>query len=77
MKQILIDGINVVNLLSETTSIFPSKGEAKKMIDASGVSLNKEKISNTQQSITNDNLIGGKYLLFQKGKKNYFLIKVV
>ena len=77
LKQILIDGINVVNLLSETTSIFPSKGEAKKMIDASGVSLNKEKISNTQQSITNDNLIGGKYLLFQKGKKNYFLIKVV
>ncbi|MEY4874880.1 MAG: hypothetical protein RL708_29, partial [Bacteroidota bacterium] len=74
-KNNLADGINVVSLLAETTSVFPSKGEAKKMIEAGGVLLNKEKINSTSQIINADNLIGGKYLLFQKGKKNYFLLK--
>jgi tyrosyl-tRNA synthetase len=74
-KNNLADGINVVSLLAETTSVFPSKGEAKKMIEAGGVLLNKEKINSTSQIINTDNLIAGKYLLFQKGKKNYFLLK--
>jgi tyrosyl-tRNA synthetase len=61
--------------LAETTAVFASKGEAKKMIEAGGVMLNKEKVNGTTQLINSDNLIAGKYLLFQKGKKNYFLLK--
>ncbi len=76
-KSDLQNGINVVSLLAETTTIFPSKGEAKKMLEAGGVALNKEKVEGTQQNINADNLINGKYLLFQKGKKNYFLITAV
>ncbi|MEN9522747.1 MAG: hypothetical protein RL065_1124 [Bacteroidota bacterium] len=76
-KNELSNGINIVSLLTETTTIFPSKGEAKKMIEAGGVSINKEKIVSTSQMITTDNLINGKYVLFQKGKKNYFLVKAI
>ncbi len=76
-KNDLQNGINVVSLLAETTTIFPSKGEAKKMLEAGGVALNKEKIGGVQQTINTENLIGGKYLLFQKGKKNYFLAKAI
>ena len=74
-KNNLANGINVVSLLAETTAVFASKGEAKKMIEAGGVMLNKEKVNGTTQLINSDNLIAGKYLLFQKGKKNYFLLK--
>jgi tyrosyl-tRNA synthetase len=74
-KNELLNGINIVSMLAETTTIFPSKGEAKKMIEAGGIALNKQKISGTSQMINTDNLINGKYLLFQKGKKNYFLLK--
>jgi tyrosyl-tRNA synthetase len=74
-KNDLANGINVVSLLAETTAVFASKGEAKKMIEAGGVMLNKEKVNGTTQLINSDNLIAGKYLLFQKGKKNYFLLK--
>jgi tyrosyl-tRNA synthetase len=66
-------GVNIVDLLAET-SIFPSKGEATKMIKGGGVSLNKEKIPNTEKLIVLDDLINYRYLLFQKGKKNYFLV---
>ena len=76
LKSDLQNGINIVSLLAETTTIFSSKGEAKKMLEAGGVALNKGKMEGTQQIINVENLIGGKYLLFQKGKKNYFLIKV-
>lgn len=68
---------NVVDLLSERTGneIFPSKGEARKMIQGGGVSINKEKISDPQQ-VPNFPLLQGKYLLVQKGKKNYFIISI-
>jgi tyrosyl-tRNA synthetase len=67
-------GINIVDLLSVKTNIFPSKGEAKKMVAAGGTSINKEKIESTEVLITSGNLINNKYLLAQKGKKNYYLI---
>lgn len=67
-------GINIVELLSVKTTVFPSKGEARKMVDAGGVSINKQKIESTDDLITAGNLINNKYLLAQKGKKNYFLI---
>jgi tyrosyl-tRNA synthetase len=68
---------NVVDLLSEKTGneIFPSKGEARKMIQGGGVSINKEKIVDPQQ-VPSFSLLQGKYLLVQKGKKNYFIISV-
>lgn len=70
----LEQGINAVELLAGQTTVFPSKGEAKKMIQAGGVSLNKAKITGIDQVFTKDSLINGRFLIPQKGKKNYFLI---
>jgi tyrosyl-tRNA synthetase len=70
----LQQGINVVDLLAAHTAVFPSKGEAKKMIQGGGVALNKEKIASIDDSYGKNSLINGKYLVAQKGKKNYFLI---
>ena len=56
--------------------IFPSKGEMRKMVKGNGVSLNKEKLAAFDQPITAEDLIDGKYLLVQRGKKNYYLITV-
>jgi tyrosyl-tRNA synthetase len=67
-------GIGPLDLLAEKTNIFPSKGEARKMIQANGFSLNKEKLTDPATPITDANLLNGKYLLFQKGKKNYYLV---
>jgi tyrosyl-tRNA synthetase len=69
---------NPVDLLSEVTlgKIFPSKGEARRMIQGGGVSINKEKISSVDQ-LPDLLLLQDKYLLIQRGKKNYYLIEVV
>lgn len=69
---------DVTTLLSETTDgmIFPSKGEARRMIKGGGVSINKQKLSSPDQE-PHFNLLQGKYLLAQRGKKTYFLIKVM
>ncbi len=72
-KSRLEAGVNIVDLLTET-SVFPSKGEARKMIQGGGVSLNKEKAQDAEQLLVIDDLINYRYLLFQKGKKNYYLI---
>ena len=68
--------IGIVELLTEKTTIFPSKGEARKMIQAGGVSVNKSKIENLEFKITAEHLINNKYILIQKGKKNYYVIKL-
>lgn len=70
----LKSGINIIDLLAEKTDVFPSKGEARRTIAGGGVSLNKSKIESPDDLINSDKLIGGKYLLIQKGKKNYFLL---
>ena len=67
-------GIGPLDLLAEKTAIFPSKGEARKMIQANGFSMNKEKLTDPATPITDAALLNGKYLLFQKGKKNYYLV---
>ena len=67
-------GINVLDLLAGETDIFPSKGELKRTMKGNGMSINKEKYSDEAGIINADNLINGKYLLVQKGKKNYFLV---
>ncbi len=70
----LQQGINVLDLLAVHTSVFPSKGEAKKMIQGGGAAINKMKIDSVDDTYVSDKLINGKYLVAQKGKKNYFLI---
>ena len=67
-------GINVVELLSEKTQVFPSKGELRRTIKGNGLSINKDKITDPELVVNNDFLIGDKYILVQKGKKNYFLL---
>nr|WP_320023127.1 tyrosine--tRNA ligase [uncultured Draconibacterium sp.] len=73
-KDELSTGINVIDLLAEKTEIFPSKGELRRTIKGNGLSINKEKINDPELIVNNDFLIGSKYILAQKGKKNYFLI---
>ncbi|MBQ7671774.1 MAG: tyrosine--tRNA ligase [Paludibacteraceae bacterium] len=67
-------GIAPLDLLAVNTQIFPSKGEARKMIQANGFSMNKEKLTDPNTPIDAKALIDGKYIIFQKGKKNYFLV---
>ena len=62
-------------MLAVETAIFPSKGECRKMIQANGLSINKEKFTSVDGILGEDNLINDKYILVQKGKKNYFIIK--
>lgn len=69
-------GAKAVDLFAETTQCFPSKGEMRKLTQGGGVSLNKEKLTAFDQIIEEKDLLDGKYLLVQKGKKNYFLITV-
>ena len=69
----LKEGVNVVNLVTDT-AIFPSKGEARKLIQNGGVSINREKISDPQLTVNSNHLLHNKYILLQKGKKNYYLI---
>ncbi len=59
------------------TKIFPSKGEARKMISGGGVFINKEKIISVDEIISPDNFLNNKYLLIQKGRKNYYLVKIM
>ncbi len=67
--------INILNLLTEKTSAFTSKGELRRMLQSNAISLNKEKI-NIEKNVTGNDLINDRYLLIQKGKKNYIIIKV-
>ena len=67
-------GLPFVDLCAEKAQVFPSKGECRKMVQGGGVSLNKEKVADAAREVTEADLIAGKYLLVQKGKKNYFLL---
>lgn len=69
-------GAKAVDLFAETTQCFASKGEMRKLVQGGGVSLNKEKLAQFDRSIEEADLIAGKYLLVQRGKKNYYLITV-
>ena len=69
-------GQPAIELFTTAAPVFPSKGEMRKMVQGGGVSLNKEKLTDQNRPVTADDLIDGKYLLAQKGKKNYYLITV-
>ena len=68
---------NVLDLLAVKTAVFPSKGEARKMVQGGGVSLNKAKVAGIDVEVGVDDIINGHYILAQKGKKNYFIINVI
>ncbi|MCY7310155.1 MAG: tyrosine--tRNA ligase, partial [Chitinophagaceae bacterium] len=68
-------GIDVVSFLAEA-AIFPSKGEARKTVQGGGVSINRKKVDGIELKIDTSLLLHDKYLLVQKGKKNYYLVKV-
>ncbi|MBP3356663.1 MAG: tyrosine--tRNA ligase [Rikenellaceae bacterium] len=72
----LAQGLSFVDLAAEKCAIFPSKGETRKLIQGGGVSLNKEKVTDPMRTVTEADLIAGKFLLVQKGKKNYYLVTV-
>jgi tyrosyl-tRNA synthetase len=74
-KSTFTAGMDIVSFLAES-GIFPSKGEARKTIQGGGLSINKEKISDPASQLTLKNLLTGKYVLVQKGKKNYYLVIV-
>ena len=65
----------VIEALSEMTSVFASKGECKKMIQGGGLSINKVKVTDMGASLTSDDIMDGKYILVQKGKKDYFILR--
>ena len=75
-KEKLEAGIDVISFLAET-GIFPSKGEAKKMIQNGGVSINRKKVDSLDLTVGSGLLLHQKYLLVQKGKKNYYLVQAV
>ena len=71
----LESGVNVVALLAEQTQVFSSKGEARRMIQNNGLSINKMRIASSDDTITKDYLLNGRYIIVQKGKKNYFILE--
>jgi len=75
-KAKIAEGIDVVSFLAET-NIFPSKGEARKTVQGGGVSINRKKVEGIDLKVGNDLLLHDEYLLVQKGKKNYYLVKTV
>lgn len=73
----LTEGVKAIDLLTDSAAVFPSKGEMRKLVQSGGVSINKEKLENQDTLITTANLLNNKYLLVQKGKKNYFLLTAI
>lgn len=73
-REELAAGIDTATLLAEKTTVFPSKGELKKTVQGGGLSINKEKVAEASTVYTTGNLINDKYIIVQKGKKNYFLL---
>ncbi|MFM8493102.1 MAG: tyrosine--tRNA ligase [Bacteroidota bacterium] len=76
-KTSIESGRPLLTLLVEDTTVFPSRGQAREMISAGGVSMNKHKIIDENEVVTQENLLCGRFILVQKGKKNYYLIEAV
>lgn len=71
------EGVKLVDLVTDNAPVFASKGEMRKLVQGGGVSLNKEKVTDPYMPVTADMLLQGKYLLVQRGKKNYYLLMAV
>lgn len=75
-RSIIEGGVKLLDLLTEEAAIFPSKGELRKLIKSGGVSLNKRKIADTEEQISTSELIAGRYMVVQRGKKQYYLLSM-
>ena len=75
-KEELILGIDAATLLAEKSAVLASKGEAKKLIQGGGVSVNREKLKDASEVISSEHLLNDQFIIVQKGKKNYFLLTV-
>jgi tyrosyl-tRNA synthetase len=75
MASQLTEGVEIVDFLSEHTAVFPSKGEARKMVQGGGVAINKTKVT-VDKTLTANDIVAGGMIIVQKGKKNYFLVHV-
>ncbi len=75
-KETLASGINIMDLLAAETTIASSKSDARRAIQGNSISVNKEKISDLDLSITPEHLLQGKYIMLEKGKKNKFMIEI-
>lgn len=73
-RTLLDEGVKAIDLLTEHAAVFPSKGEMRKLTQGGGVSINKEKLADPNATITAADLLDGKYLLAQQGKKKYYLL---
>ena len=73
-KSLLEDGVKAVDLFAEHAAVFASKGEMRKFVQGGGVSVNKEKLAAFDKVLTTEDLLNGKYILVQRGKKNYYLV---
>ena len=73
-RSLFEEGVKAEDLTTEHAAVFPSKGEMRKLVQGGGVSVNKEKLAAFDQVITTESLLNDKYVLVQKGKKNYYLI---
>ena len=73
-KSLLEDGVKAVDLFAEHAAVFASKGEMRKLVQGGGVSVNKEKLAAFDKVLTTEDLLNGKYILVQRGKKNYYLV---
>ena len=74
--EILLKGVTISDLCTEHSQVFASKGELRRLVQGGGFSINKEKIDNPDAQVKTESLLNNKYLLLQKGKKNYYLIRV-
>lgn len=73
-KEELVAGVKAVDLLTDKAAVFPSKGEMRKTVQAGGVMINKQKVENFDDTIDASYLVANKYIIAQRGKKNYFLL---
>jgi tyrosyl-tRNA synthetase len=71
------NNIALIDLLVEKAPVFESKGEFRRLVKGGGLSINKEKVENAELTVSDKNLLNNKYMLVQKGKKNYYLIKSI
>ncbi len=76
-KDVVSGGVSFTSLCTEHSQVFPSKGDLRRLVQGGGVSLNKVRVDNPDMPVTTDLLLNKKYLLVQKGKKNYYLIRVI
>lgn len=75
-EDVILKGESIINLLTDEAAVFPSKGELRRLVSGGGLSINKEKVSDLEKAMNKSFLLNNRYILVQKGKKNYFLLVV-